>query len=110
MLRTKAKPFVAVMLILALFGFTSIAGASEILSERPTIEAPGQEPSGGDMLLDIALVRPMSFVGLLIGSVTWVVAAPFALIADGTDGIEKISGPLVVEPAKYTFVRPVGEM
>ena len=105
------KPIVAIVLVLALVSATSFAASSDssILDRPASLEKQGGD-TGAMMLLDVALVRPISFVGLVMGSVTWLVAAPFALMADGTAGIEKISRPLVVEPAKYTFKRSVGDL
>lgn len=106
----KCKPFIAFMLILALVSVSSFARASGSILDRPAALEESKSDSGAMMMLDVALVRPISFVGLVLGSVTWLVAAPFALMADGTAGIEKISKPLVVDPAKYTFKRSVGNL
>lgn len=104
------KPIIAILLILTLVSATSFAVGNDSAIEKPTtIGQQEEETSGGLMMLDVLLVRPVSFVGLALGSVTWLIAAPFALMADGTKGIEKISKPLVVEPAKYTFKRSVGD-
>jgi hypothetical protein len=104
----KCKPIVAIVLILSLLsvsvGFAADTGMNKA---RPSVLA--EEPTGGEMLLDVALVRPISLLGMLIGAVGWVVAAPLAAIADGSEGFQKVSQKLVIEPAKYTFNRTVGE-
>jgi hypothetical protein len=102
------RAIIVVVLVFSLVGVApgfAVGGAA--FDVRPTVIA--QEPSGAEMLVDIALVRPISFVGLLIGCVAWVVAAPLALIADGSEGLDSVSRKLVEAPAKYTFVRSVGE-
>lgn len=104
------RSVIAVVLVFSLIG-TSLsfaAGGDPFFDERPGVT--DQEPTGGEMLLDVALVRPISFLGLIVGCVTWVVATPLALIADGADGFDAVSNKLVVVPAKYTFVRTVGEL
>lgn len=65
------------------------------------------EPSGGYMLADAFLVRPAALVGSLVTTATFVVTLPFSLLGGNVgDSADK----LVVEPWRYTFVRPLGDI
>jgi len=66
-----------------------------------------EEPSGGEMLADAVIVRPMTFIASAIGTVGWVVSLPFSLIGGNT---EEAGKTLVVDPLQYTFARPLGYM
>ncbi len=67
----------------------------------------GGEPSGEAMLADGFLVRPVMLVGTALGIVTFVATLPFSLLGGNVD---KAGKAMVVEPAKYTFVRPLGDL
>jgi hypothetical protein len=58
------------------------------------------------MIMDLILVRPLSFVGLVIGTGASIVATPFAL-ASGTVG--PLYERLVVEPFDFAIRRPLGD-
>ena len=59
-----------------------------------------------DIIADALVVRPVSFAAMLVGSVIFVVALPFS-IPSGSVGT--VGQEIVVTPAKYTFVRPLGD-
>ncbi len=63
-------------------------------------------PSSGAIAADILLLRPLSFVGTVLGTVVFVAGLPFEAIAGDVSGPAK---RLVVEPAKFTFSRPLGD-
>jgi hypothetical protein len=60
-----------------------------------------------EVVADIFIVRPGCFLATAIGSVVFVVALPAAAISRS---IPKTADTLVVQPAKATFSRPVGDM
>jgi hypothetical protein len=65
-----------------------------------------EEPSGGAMMYDLCVVRPVGLVATALGSVAFVLSWPFSALGDNSD----VAGQkLVKDPAKYTFVRPLGE-
>ena len=64
-------------------------------------------PSGGAMLADTFLVRPFMLVSTVVGVATFIVTLPFSALGGNVD---EAGNTLVVEPAKYTFVRPLGEL
>ena len=58
------------------------------------------------MVGDILLVRPLGIVGTVVGSALFVLSLPFSA-AGGN--IEEVYQTMVVEPAKHTFKRPLGQ-
>lgn len=65
------------------------------------------EPTGGTMLADTFLVRPLMLVSTVFGAATFVVTLPFSALGGN---IGEAGNTLVVEPARYTFLRPLGEL
>lgn len=59
------------------------------------------------MVGDTFLVRPVALVGTILGAATFVVSLPFSA-AGGNVG--EAWDYLVIEPASYTFGRPLGEL
>ena len=65
-----------------------------------------EDPSGGAMIFDLAVVRPVGIVATAIGCVFFVVSSPFSALGGNIDAA---SEKLVKDPAAYTFKRPLGE-
>ena len=65
-----------------------------------------EDPSGGAMMFDFFIVRPVGIVATAVGTVAFVISWPFSILGGnaGTAGQK-----LVSEPAAYTFSRPLGE-
>ncbi len=76
-------------------GLSSLANAS-VLEEKPSAMA---------MTGDAVFVRPVMFVGTIVGAVVYVVSLPFSALG-GNAG--EAADVLVIEPAKTTFVRCLG--
>lgn len=91
------------IIIVLIVTFSVIPFASAGLAQE-YLEA--EEPSGGGMLFDTVVVRPIGIVATAVGAVFFVVSLPFSALGDnvGTAG-EK----LVKDPARFTFKRPLGE-
>lgn len=62
-------------------------------------------PSAAAMGTDAVLVRPVSLAATAVGAGLFVVSLPFSLLGMN---VGEAGNRLVVEPAKYTFVRPLG--
>ena len=59
------------------------------------------------MVGDLVLIRPLGIIGTAAGSVLFVLSWPFsALGGNSQEAFQK----MVVEPAKYTFQRPLGDL
>jgi hypothetical protein len=73
------------------------------------ISAPAlaETPKDGMVIVaDVLLARPVGLVSIVLGSVMWVVALPFSLPSGSVDTASQL---LVVDPCKFTFVRPLGD-
>ncbi|MDX2457275.1 MAG: hypothetical protein QNL87_07185 [Gammaproteobacteria bacterium] len=66
-----------------------------------------EEPTGGSMLADAFMVRPFMLVSTVLGTAAFIVTLPFSLLGGNAGDAGRA---LVVEPAAYTFVRPLGQM
>jgi hypothetical protein len=74
-------------------------------SNGVTYDEYTQPATAGTMLADTVLVRPLTLVGTAVGVVTFVVTLPFSALGGN---VGEAGENLVLEPAKYTFVRPLG--
>jgi hypothetical protein len=59
------------------------------------------------MFIDGLLIRPGMVVVTAVGVVAFVVTLPFSILGGN---VGEAGEKLVVEPAEYTFVRPLGEL
>lgn len=64
-----------------------------------------QEPTGGMMMWDALVMRPVGILGTAGGAVVWLVSYPFAALGGNTD---ESTQKLVAEPFSWTFSRPLG--
>ena len=65
------------------------------------------KPSSGEILIDMLVMRPVMLVGTVLGAAAFVVSLPFSALGGNVgDSAET----LVVEPAQYTFLRPLGDI
>ena len=64
-------------------------------------------PSGGEMMADAFMVRPFMLVGTVLTTATFIVTLPFSALGGN---VGDAAETLVMKPAAYTFVRPLGEM
>ena len=95
-----AKAFLAITAAVMLFLSTPPAYAQESRAEMP-------DGSAGAIVVDALFLRPAGFVGTVLGTVAFVVTLPFSAPTHSADNAAK---KLVVEPAKFTFARPLGEL
>ena len=64
-----------------------------------------EEPSGGAMMFDLAVVRPVGIVATAVGCVFFVVSSPFSALGGNIDAAGQ---KLVKDPVAFTFKRPLG--
>ncbi len=62
--------------------------------------------TAGEMVTDGILVRPLGIVSLVAGFGLFIISSPFSAMGGN---IGEAWGTLVVEPAKFTFARPLGK-
>jgi hypothetical protein len=65
-----------------------------------------EDPSGGAMMFDLVVVRPVGIVATAVGCVFFVVSSPFSALGGN---IDTAGEKLVKDPANFTFKRPLGE-
>ena len=72
------------------------------------VEPPrtGGPPDSGAIIVDLVAVRPLGIVATLAGTAIFIVAVPFAALGGNTKDVWE---SLVVDPAEFTFKRPLGE-
>jgi hypothetical protein len=69
--------------------------------------ADSNEPTGSEMLADAFLLRPFMLAGTVLTTATFVVMLPFSMLGGN---VSESADKLVVEPARYTFTRPLGDL
>lgn len=70
------------------------------------VPAMANDSKDAEIIADALFVRPFSLASIVIGSVVFVVALPFSI---PTRSVGIVGQIVVVDPCKYTFVRPMGE-
>jgi hypothetical protein len=65
-----------------------------------------EDASGGAMIYDTVIVRPISALATLASTAVYVLGLPFSALGGNTD---EATEKLVKEPFEYTFQRPLGE-
>ena len=65
-----------------------------------------ERPDAAMMFADGVVVRPLSLVATVAGCATWLVTLPFSALGGN---VGEATQKLVVQPAAFTFVRPLGE-
>ena len=58
------------------------------------------------MVGDILLIRPLGIVATVVGGALFVVSLPFSALGGNTEDVYQT---MVVEPARFTFTRPIGD-
>jgi len=84
---------VSLMLIFSTVTFTQQAVAAPI------------DETGPAMAGDLLFARPIGLLATVLGSAAFVVSLPFTLLGGNVGEAAEV---LVVKPAKFTFVRPLG--
>lgn len=100
---------IAVVALICLLVSTSVVQAAEssTMQEPLVKEIPAQEATASTMLFDLVVLRPLGLVGTVLGTAAFVVSLPFSLPTKSTD---EAAQKLVVDPATYTFARPLGQI
>jgi hypothetical protein len=94
------KQCIALVVVVSL---VSIVASPSAFAQSPSQE---DELKAGKMVVDVLVVRPLGLVAMAAGTAVFVVALPFSALGRNVKASAK---KLVVEPAKFTFARPLGE-
>jgi hypothetical protein len=78
--------------------------ASPVLAKRKQ-SITGEDRNAVSMMFDLVVLRPLGLAATVIGTAFFVVSLPFSILGGNTGEAAK---KLMVEPAKYTFTRPLG--
>jgi len=65
------------------------------------------EASADAMIGDLVFLRPLGLVAMVGGSLAFVLSLPFSALGGN---VGEAAQKLVVDPTRYTFVRPLGHM
>jgi len=65
------------------------------------------DASADAMIFDLVFLRPAGLVATVGGSLAFVLSLPFSAIGGN---VGEAADRLVADPARYTFVRPLGHM
>jgi hypothetical protein len=93
--------------LISLFILLSVMSCSAVASSQSVERA---DP--GFVLLDVLLYRPMGLVVTIVGTGVFLGVSPLialASIPEPHDAFAKTSNILILLPAAYTFVRPIGD-
>jgi hypothetical protein len=91
------------MVIFLIIAFTTVSIATNCFAQA-TIE--GSEITTEEMVADALLVRPLGIVAIVLGAGLFIISLPFSLLGQN---VGEAGSKLVVDPATFTFVRPLGE-
>jgi len=75
------------------------------LSANQAFAGPEDDPTGGEMMADALVARPIGLATTILGAATFVVTLPFSALGGN---INQAADKLVVEPGRETFVRCLG--
>lgn len=82
--------------------------AASAASANASAEGIDESPSATAMAFDLLIVRPLGIVATVGGIGLFIAQLPLALVQFELP--REPARKLVVEPAAYTFTRPLGEM
>jgi len=94
-----------VLVFFIIAAIVTVPLGSSVMAQEETAR---KETSAEKIAVDLLLVRPLGLVALALGSVLSLVALPFSLFGGGNH--KEVHQKLVVEPAKFTFTRPMGDI
>ncbi len=103
MLRSRMRSGVALLVAVFFLCATSLVHAAQDSYVARTEE----DVSAEAIIADGLLLRPAGIVATVLGTAVFVVTLPFSI---PTRSVDKAAQKLIVDPARYTFVRPLGQI
>ena len=100
MFRSRIQSGIALLIVVLFLCATSLVHAAE----NPYM-ARTEDVSAEEIIVDGLLLRPGGLVATVVGTAVFVVTLPFSI---PTKSVDKAAQKLIVDPARYTFVRPLG--
>ena len=102
MFRSRMQSGVALLVAVLFLCATSLVHAAE-----DSYMARTEDVSAEAMIADGLLLRPAGIAATVLGTAVFVVTLPFSI---PTRSVGKAAQKLIVDPARYTFVRPLGQI
>jgi hypothetical protein len=102
MFRSRIQSGVALLVVVFFLCATSLVHAAE-----NSYTARTEDVSAEEIIVDGLLLRPSGIVATVVGTAVFVVTLPFSI---PTKSVDKAAQKLIVDPARYTFVRPLGQI
>ena len=102
MFRSRMQSGVALLVAVLFLGATSLVHAAE---DSYTVRT--EDVSAEAIIADGLLLRPAGVAATIVGTLVFVVILPFSI---PTRSVDKAAQKLIVDPARYTFVRPLGQI
>src|SRR5256712_4970375 len=102
MFRSRMQSGVALLVAVLFLCATSLVHAAE-----DSYMARTEDVSAEAMIADGLLLRPAGIAATVLGTVVFVVTLPFSI---PTRSVDKAAQKLIVDPVRYTFVRPLGQV
>ena len=103
MCRFRMQSGVALIVAVLILCATTLVHAAEdsyMTKDRGDVSAEA-------IIADGLLLRPAGVVATIVGTLAFVVVLPFSI---PTKSVDKAAQKLIVDPARYTFVRPLGQI
>ncbi len=78
----------------------------------PNLASASNHYNGFDIMGDVGL-RFVGFIGTVVGTGLYIGMSPFTAISHAVpphNSFQKLADVMVVGPARYTFVRPIGNL
>jgi hypothetical protein len=102
MFRSRMQSGVALLVAVLFLGATSLVRAAE---DSYTVRT--EDVSAEAIIADGLLMRPGGIVATVLGTAVFVVTLPFSI---PTRSVDKAAQKLIVDPVRFTFVRPLGQI
>lgn len=103
MFRSRMQSGVALIVAVLFLCATSLVQAAEdsyMAKDRGDVSAES-------IIMDGLVLKPAGVLATLVGTMAFVVTLPFSI---PTRSVDKAAQKLIVDPARYTFVRPLGQI
>ncbi len=80
---------------------------SVVFAQREYATEINHDTAAADIIVDVFIIRPIGFVGLVSGTAVFILTLPAAVATKSVDRTKKV---FVKVPYNYTFVRPLGDI
>jgi len=86
---------------------TALLFAAATFNTQAFAQKEKDPPAAEVMAVDLLVLKPLGFVTTVLGCVLYTVSLPLTMWSK--ERMNKTAERFIIEPATYTFVRPLGE-